>query len=220
MEKKSISEASKRLMNDTRFREGKRSNDTLRLWENYRDQAQLWRALALIQIPSFLVLLAFTFTIYANRSLTFSVPAKPLPGMYELNEVPDAEFIAVAEDFVNLIATYQPRTAERQFIKASEMLIEPFLTTFEKLIIKKDLKVISDTGRSQILYVDSSQTNIDRHDDLVYVKIIGDSNRRIKEQELKAVTTEYQIAMKTIPRTRLNPYGIVIVDLNISTKNV
>ena len=219
MEKESITAGAKRLMNDVRFREGKRSNDTLRLWENYRDQAQLWRALALIQIPAFLLLLIFSYTVYLKRSISFSVPAKPLPGMYELNEVPDAEFISVAEEFVNLIATYQPQVAKRQFIKASEMLIEPFLSTYESRILEKDLKVIKETKRSQILYIDSNQTTINRYDDLVYVSIIGDRENIINGSEPEIVKYEYRVSMKTIPRTRLNPYGIVVIDLNISNKN-
>lgn len=40
----------KQIIDDTSFREGRGDNDTVRLWENYREQALLWRGLALLQM--------------------------------------------------------------------------------------------------------------------------------------------------------------------------
>jgi len=37
---------------DTQLTAARSKNDTIRLWENYKDQALMWRALSLIQIPT------------------------------------------------------------------------------------------------------------------------------------------------------------------------
>src|SRR5690606_19183921 len=106
--------------------------DTIRLWENYRDQALLWRAIALLQIPSTLILTIFAFYLWGSTEITLNVPAKPLPGLYSAFEIPDAEFFNVATSYVNLVATYQPAVARRQFVKAREMLKEPMLEIFDR----------------------------------------------------------------------------------------
>jgi hypothetical protein len=40
----------KERVNDTQLSAGRSQNDTIRLWENYKDQALMWRSLALLQI--------------------------------------------------------------------------------------------------------------------------------------------------------------------------
>ena len=155
---KPISEAAKRLMHDSRFREAKKENDTFKLWENYREQALLWRALALLQIPVTIVALIFAGVIWLNRDITLNVPSKPLPGLYSASEIPDSEFLSFGESYINLVATYQSHTAKKQFNTAAEMLIEPVLSQFEEEILKKELDAIVENRRSQVYYIDPSKT--------------------------------------------------------------
>src|SRR5690606_41834731 len=72
------------LSHTTLFRsiDGRSEADTIRLWENYREQALMWRALALLQIPATFIALVFALWIWNTRSITLEVPAKPLPGRY------------------------------------------------------------------------------------------------------------------------------------------
>ena len=110
-----VANTAAKVIRDSRFREAKSDNDTVRLWENYREQALLWRAIALLQMPAMCAARLLSTYIWYNREVTLNVPAKPLPGYYSAYEIPDSEFLSVATEFVNLIASYQPKSARKQF---------------------------------------------------------------------------------------------------------
>src|SRR5262249_53544353 len=119
-------------VNDTALAAARSNNDTIRLWENYKDQALMWRSIALIQMPATAIALLFAILLWSTREITLQVPSKPLPGIYHAQDIPDSEFINVANDYINLIATYQPGTARKQFEAARAMLKEPLLTKFNQ----------------------------------------------------------------------------------------
>jgi len=211
-----ITEAAKRIMQDSRFREAKKDNDTVRLWENYREQALLWRAIALLEIPATIISLIFAIIIWQGRSITLDVPANPEPGMYQVGELSDAQFLTVGEKFINLIATYQPYVAEKQFITAAEMLVEPVLNIFETDVLGKDLDAIKQTNKAQVYYIDPTQTSLERseEDDLVIMRVVGERYRTISGNQLEPDVVQYAITMKTIPAAvKHNQYGIVIVNI-------
>jgi len=203
-----------RLIKDTEFVETKGDTDTIRLWENYRDQALLWRAMALLQIPSTLLLLIFSVVLWTTRSITLNVPAKPLPGVYLAKEIPDTEFVEVATNFINLIATYQPAVARRQFSFARQFLRDPLLERFDLEMMSEELKAIENTNRTQIYFADPTKTKLERpNDKIAVVSFTGDRLKLVAGKELPVVTTTFSVTMTTIPRQTLNPYGIVIVNL-------
>lgn len=193
--------------------DGRSEADTIRLWENYREQALMWRALALLQIPATFIALVFALWIWNTRSITLEVPAKPLPGRYLANEIPDAEFVEAATGFINLIATYQPAVARRQFEHARQMLLEPMLSRFDAEMVGVELKAIETTRRTQIFFVDPTSTSIERSDTEVIVSLVGDRLKIVAGKELPPATTKFLVKMTTIPRNDLNPYGIVITDI-------
>jgi hypothetical protein len=197
---------------DTALREARAPNDTIRLWENYREQALLWRALALIQVPSTVCAILFAYVMFSKREVTLQVPAKPLPGYYLADEIPDEAFVGRASDFVNLIATYQPTTAQRQFQKASEYLIEPVLTTFIGELMKQELQAIQTTSRTQVYWIDPEKTDIERDDDSgnVVVTFSGERRKLVAGQAVPDVVTTFTITMTTVPRNPLNEFGIMI----------
>lgn len=197
----------------------KGETDTIRLWEAYKDQAALWRAIALLQIPATAVALIFALLMYSSRSITLNVPAKPLPGLYATSELRDNEFIDTATDFVNLIATYQPKVARRQFEKAEEMLIDPILTYFKTNMLIDELKAIETTGRTQVFFADPTKTTIRREGKNVIVSFSGDRTKIIGGRDSPPTSSAYEITMTTIPRNSLNPYGIVITNAVFDTKN-
>ncbi|MFM1848936.1 MAG: hypothetical protein RL417_2410 [Pseudomonadota bacterium] len=199
-----------KLLKDASVIDARKESDTLRLWESYRDQAMLWRALALIQIPTTAIIALLCFTLYANRKIELKVPAKPLPGVYTAQEIPDSEFIDVATNFINLIATYQPAVARRQFSHARQILQEPMLERFNREMMVTELKTIESTSRTQIFFVDPTKTRIFREGNTVEITLTGERMKMVAGRQLPAVTTTFSIAMTTIPRNELNPYGIVI----------
>lgn len=199
-----------KLINDSSVIDSRNETDTIRLWENYRDQALLWRALALLQIPSTLILAIFACYLWGTRSITLNVPAKPQPGLYLAEEIHDSEFISVATEYINLIASYQPAVARRQFLKARELLKEPMLETFDKEMVGTELKAIENTTRTQLFFVDPTKTQIVRQDNYVTVSMTGERLKLVAGKQLPVMMTKYTVVMTTIPRNTLNPYGIVI----------
>jgi len=198
--------------------DSRKDTDTIRLWENYREQAHMWRALSLLQIPATLIALLFALWIWNTRSITLNVPPRPLPGIYDTNEIPDAEYIESATGLVNLIATYQPAVARRQFIKAREMLKEPLLTKFDSEMMGLELSAIEGTSRTQVYYVDPTKTKVERRQGEVIVSLVGERMKLIAGKELPVVTTKYSILLSTLPRNELNPFGLAVS--NIGVENI
>ena len=212
------SKAAKNLIKQSGFREARSENDTVRLWENYREQALLWRALAIFQIPGTLIALIFALVMWNGRETFLQVPAKPLPGIYNAHEIPNEEFVSVATEFVNLIATYQASTAPRQFAQAEKYLVEPMLSKFRIEMMDKELEAIETTRRTQLYFVDPTKIEVLREGrEFVVVTLVGDRTKLIAGEQLPEVTTQFRVTMKTIPRNTLNRYGIVISSVEATT---
>lgn len=205
--------AAEKVIKQTGVMESRNSSDTIRLWENYRDQATLWRAISLLQIPATALALIFALIMWANRTTVLNVPRSPLPGMYSVKEIPDTEFIDVATDFLNLIASYQHNVARRQFQKASEMIQEPLLTRFRKEIAEDELRTIESTNRTQAFFVDPETISVKREEALrqITVEMTGDRLKIVAGSELPLVKTRFSVTLTTTPRNKLNPFGIVVV---------
>jgi hypothetical protein len=215
---KAIVGKAENLIKDTKLKDNRRESDTLRLWEGYQDQALLWRSLALLQIPTSLACVVLSMILFYNRQTIINVPAKPAPGVYSVEEINDVEFQEVAINFVNLIASYQPATARRQYSKARELLAEPILTQFDKDMMGNELKAIENTKRTQLYFMDPSRSQLFRDPGGIKIEMIGDRIKYIAGKELPAVITKYTVFLSTVPRNDLNPYGIVVT--NVLTENL
>lgn len=212
---KNVSQVVKERLQDTELSAGRTKNDTIRLWENYKDQALMWRSLALLQLPATAIALLFALMMWATREITLQVPSKPMPGMYAAQDIPDTEFINVANDYISLIATYQPATARKQFEAARSMLKEPLLTKFNAEMIGSELTAIEATSRTQVFFTDPLKTKIERTgSNEVTVTVIGERWKVIAGSELPTVTSRFRVTMTTNPRNPINPYGIVITSVN------
>ncbi len=198
---------------DTQLTAARNNNDTIRLWENYKDQALMWRALSLIQLPTTFIAVIFALVMWSTREITLSVPSKPMPGMYAAQDIPDTEFVNVANDYVNLVATYQPNTARKQFEVARAMLKEPLLTKFNDENMGSELPAIETTLRTQVFFVDPLKTKVERDGNKVYVSISGERWKVIAGAPIPSVTSRYRLELTTIPRNPVNPYGIVITNI-------
>ena len=207
---KVATQAVKEKVNDTQLSASRSNNDTIRLWENYKDQALMWRSIALIQIPATSIALIFAMVLWATREIILQVPSKPLPGQYDVTDIPDTEFINVANDYINLIATYQPGTARKQFEYAAGMLKEPLLSRFNAEMRGPELSAIENTSRTQVFFIDPLKTKIIRENGRVIVTVVGERWKVIAGAPLPTVTSRFRVEMSTIPRNPVNPYGIVI----------
>lgn len=202
--------------------DGRCGADTIRLWESYRDQAYLWRALSLLQIPATFVAILSAIIMYTTADTIIEVPQMPQPGNYSVKQLPDSEFINVATVVVNNIATYQPNTAKEQFSYVRKYLWEPALTEFEASVIGQDgksgdLKVIEETRRSQLFIIQPQLTRVERFPsrDKIVVRLVGSRTKLISKELLPADNLAYYIDMTTIPRSNHNDFGIVVTNIRI-----
>jgi hypothetical protein len=207
-----------KLVQNASVREIKGESDTLKLWEGYRDQAILWRSLSLLQIPATAVCAVLSLYLWSTRQTIINVPPKPQPGQYLAEEIPDSEFVDVATEFVNLISSYQSAVAPRQFKRAEDMLIEPYLSKFREEVLGHELKTIQTTSRTQLYFIDPTQTKLERLGEDVAVTFIGERQKFVAGKEIEPVQSFYRITMTTVPRNPLNAYGIVVK--NASLENV
>lgn len=195
--------------------ESRHQSDTIRLWESYRDQAMLWRALALLQIPATFIALVFALIMWSNTTPIINVPLKPMPGQYPLNELPEPVLIEYSTDFLNLIATYQSSVARRQFLKAREFLDGRYLRQFDADIMDAELKTIEATGRTQVFFVDPTKTKVERFGNDVLVHFTGDRQKYVGGKDMPLQITEYTFKLGTIPKNADNPYGLVVREIGI-----
>jgi hypothetical protein len=196
--------------------EARGESDTIRLWENYRDQALLWRSLALLQIPTTLAAIIFSLVLWHTRKVTLNVPRDPLPGQYSVAQLPDEKFIEAATDYINLVASYTPATVRTQFAKASEMLKEPLLSKFRVEMIENEVRAIEQTNRTQIFFADPTRTQTKRNSPTeMLVQVDGMRMKIVGGQEIPPVATRFLLTLTTVPRNVINPYGIVITNVLI-----
>lgn len=197
----------------TVIKDGRGESDTVKLWENYREQAAIWRAIALFQMPTSFLLVVFSLMLWLGRTTTLNVPAKPLPGLYLVKEIPDTEFIEFSTTFINLIATYQPAVARRQYEQARTMVQEPMLSQFEQEMMQIELKAIETTNRTQVFFIDPTKTKVTRlNEKEILVELRGERQKIVAGKELPTSEVSYAITLTTLPRQSVNPYGIVITN--------
>ena len=200
---------------------GRAGTDTIRLWEGYREQAYLWRALALIQMPATALSIAAALVMYFFADTLIEVPERPQPGYYSVKQLPDSQFINAATSVVNLMATYQPGVARRQFKTARKYLWEPALTEFEETMMGSELRTIEETKRSQMFFINPRLIKVERYPELdkVVVRIPGVRLKLIGNKPLPADQMVYYVKMTTLPRNVHNEYGIVVVDIRLRRAN-
>ena len=188
----------------------KNESDTIKLWESYRSQALLWRAIALLQIPATSLAVILAMLLWSTRSITLRVPAKPLPGTWAAQDIPDTEFVNFAQDFVNLLASYQQNVARRQYERAAMMVTEPYLSKFKEEMLSFELRAIETTSRTQFFFADPTKITVTRDGRNIFVAFTGDRLKMVAGQELPLVKTKYTVQLSMIPRNPINPYGIAV----------
>lgn len=196
---------------------GRAGSDTIRLWEGYREQAYMWRAVSLLQMPATALSIASALIMYFCADTTIEVPHAPDPGYYSASRLPDTQFINAATSVVNLIATYQPAVARRNFTTARKFLWEPALTEFEDTMMNKELRAIEETKRSQMFFINPRLIKVERfpENDLVVVRIPGLRQKLIGNKPLPPDEKVFYVKMTTIPRNFHNEYGIVVIDIRL-----
>lgn len=191
--------------------------DTIRLWESFRDQSNLWRGIAVLFFPVTLLAVMGCVVMYLTADTEISVPQRRPPHVFQIKQLPDKYFTDTARDVVNLIASYTPDKAKGQFNLAKQYLWEPALTQFDQEVMSDELKTITDTRRTQLFLIDPEYIRVDRESEpeKVIVRIPGVRQKLIGQQPLPVDEVVFYVKMTTIPRNIFNEYGIVVVDIRL-----
>lgn len=201
----------------------------------YREQSYLWRAIALMQIPTTLVAVIVALMCYVNSDNIINVAPRPAPGYFLTSEIPDEEFVKVGIEFLNLISSYQPVTAEKQFNYALNFLMEPVYSLFRNNFLlgspgrDPEIEQIRQIQRAQLFYINRDLISVRRYEDqvdprnsTVEVRIPGELIKVLNGVRQDAVNNDrylaYFVQMRTFPKTIFNPNGIYIVNYNLRTK--
>ena len=196
---------------------GRAGADTIRLWEGYREQAYLWRSVSLLQMPATALSMAAVLVMYFFADTVIEVPHAPDPGIYSVKQLPDSQFVNAALSVVNLIATYQPAIARRNFTTTKKFLWEPALSEFEQTMMESEIRAIEETKRSQMFFINQRLIKVERfpEQDMVVVRVPGERVKLIGNKPLPPDQMVYYVKMTTIPRNIHNEYGIVVTDIRL-----
>ena len=189
-----------------------------RQWKNAERQAYFWRGFTLLQIVSTALAIVVGLGFYFAADTVVQVPTPRDVGFTEVSELPDTEFIDHAVSLVNLIATYQPAVARRQFKTARDYLWEPALTKFEEEMIGSELQSIEQTRRSQRFDINPRGISVRRtKENQVQVFIPGIREKFVSNRPLPYDRLMFVVTMTTLPKKVENKYGIVVTEIDRRT---
>ena len=191
--------------------------DAVQLWDSNRDEANLWRGVAIVLFPVTLLAAIGVLIMYLTADTIIQVPQRRPPHVFQTGQVPDKYFIETALDAVNLIASFTPERAKGQFELARTYLWEPALTQFEKEVMTDELRTVTDTRRTQLFLPDPAHIRVDRESspEKVIVRVPGARKKLIGGQPLPSDEMVYFVTLTTIPRNIFNEYGVTIVDIRL-----
>lgn len=185
--------------------------------EKNRRAALRWRVLSVLQFPITLICLFYMLVWYAGGETIMKIPARPDPTILETEDLPDPEFVNVAVQFLNLVATYQPFTAREQFETARKLLADPASTEFEKTYIDQELPTIEESGRSGLFTFDINdiETERDEKTSKVSVRVPGLRQQFVGKNELPRQEMVYYFDLSVMKDAPVENYGILIVDIAV-----
>ena len=196
----------------------------------YREQSYMWRAIALLQIPITAIAILVAIIMYATADTIVDVEPRPAPGYYLVDQIPDNEFVKVAMDFVNLISSYNPTVAERQFNTALGYLKEPEYSNFRNRFLdvrggnQTELEQIRQIQRARMFFVNRDLIIVrripqqDPHDDEVEVRLPGTRITFVNGVKQNPMMVANYVTMQTMSKNTLNPNGIVIAKYELKEK--
>lgn len=194
--------------------------NTIDLWEAHREQASLWRILAILVLPATLLSLGIMFLVWFAGDIRVEIPPKPEVPYYKVDQVPDKEFIAIASQVTSLLSSYRAYEARRQFEYARQFLWEPALKQFTLQWLGQELPLIEQTQRSQVFYASPHQIKIEREKNFVWVRYPGTRQKFLGNELNSKDEIIWWFRMTTIPRNIHNNYGIVINDIKVERSNL
>lgn len=171
--------------------------------------ATFWRLSSVGQ--SFVTLGALLFASYLiiTSQIWIDVEGERIPGRYQINELSDKEYMAFAEQFTNLIATYQFSNAQDQLTAAIGYLEPKQRDAFRRELLEKMLFAIQDTNRSQIFTIWDQQ--VTRQEQEVIITLSGTAQKQIANK-LISYDLGYQVVVSVFPGETDNPYGLIVTD--------
>lgn len=198
--------------------EFQKEKDLNKVTAAYKMQSYFWRWVSLFQIPFLFFLLLFFLNLYISRDTIINVPDRPFEGYKEVSQLSDSEFINFAQDFFNLVGTFQPTIAEKQFETASTFLVGQKREEFKRDFLQTKLVEVRETSRTEELILEKENIALTRGPSgSNYVDIVASGYRRIliKQEELRPENAQIFIRIETSKDIENNQYGLYISDYKI-----
>ena len=188
-----------------------------RMEKGFKEQAYIWRTSAIVQMPVAALSIAVSLAMYFFADTVVEVHHKPEHGYHTGGQLNNSELINAATTVVNLVATYQPAIARRNFTSAQRFLIEPALSEFEETMMQKEAPKIEQTRRSQTFMVIPSGVRVERFPgaDYAVVSVPGERTTWIANKKLVPEYMTYFVKLTATPQNLSNQYGLVASDLRL-----
>jgi hypothetical protein len=186
-----------------------KEEEILAVTEGFKQRGGFWRAISLVQIPIALCLIFYFVAKYLGADTIVHV--KDIRGLEDIGkgEIPDKEYVNVAQNIVNLIGTYQPVNARDQFETAREFMLDSAVVTFDELQTQQELMTAEESDISQILFIDNHVVTR-KSDGSVRVCLYGMRQKVVDRQALPAQDVTYCMLLNQDEPFEGNTFGLMV----------
>ena len=188
--------------------------------EQFKRRGAFWRGLALVQAPISAFAIFLFLVNYILGDTIVSVPERKPPGEYQVDELPDREFINLSVGIVNALATFQPATARVQFEHARKFIGDALMQQFDSSQMQIELATAEQSGISQVFFMEPVLTSVKKDDEknLAFVRISGVRNRFAQDRLLPPQEMSYRLTISPTKETSdENRYGLKVIHIEVTT---
>lgn len=185
----------------------------LAVTESFRRKGAFWRLLSLVQIPVSLFLTVYFVTRYLGADTIVHV--NEIKGAEDLGgrQIPDKEYVNIAQNIVNLIGTYQPINAREQFETAREYMLESAEKSFDDSQLTQELLTAEESDISQELFVNDYAVSR-KANGAAKVCIFGERHKIVERQPLPGQEVTYCFVIQPDEPFEGNPFGLLVSEFS------
>jgi len=190
-----------------------KEEEILGLINGFKAKGSFWRLLSLAQIPVLFFLVLYMIARYIGADTIVHVADIKSLEDTTVKNIPDKEFVNIAESLTNLIGTYQPTTAREQFETAGDFFLEQALPNFDELQMTQELSIAEESDISQVLFVDHHSV-IRREDGSRKVCLYGARQKVVDRQALPQQDVTYCFVLTPNEPFEGNPFGLMVSEFS------
>jgi hypothetical protein len=179
---------------------------------SYQKAGHLWRSLSLLQFPLAILATFYFITRYLGADTILHVEDIKSIEDVTPDEIPDKEYVNVAQTVFNLLGTFQPTTAREQFETARDFMSEAAERNLADLHLEEELVTAEESGISQIQYLEDYQVTR-RQGGEGRVCLYGYRSKIVDQTPLPNQDVTYCFTLKPDDPFEHNPFGLTIIGI-------